>query len=180
MIPIHQSTTVNIKNNKIYYGNILDIIQKRKFDIVYLDPPYNYRQYSNNYSPLNYIAHYDPTLMIKGKTGVMTTVSRSSFCQKNNVKASFHRLIDNIKCNYLILSYNSEGLLSEKQLKTLLLTKGNVKLYKICLLKFRAHKNVKHKCVTEHIWFVDCNSKPTSKSDSTFEVIILDELIKLN
>ena len=44
---INQVTNLDINSNEI-----LD----KTYDIVYLDPPYNERQYSSNYHPLNYLA----------------------------------------------------------------------------------------------------------------------------
>jgi adenine-specific DNA-methyltransferase len=35
-----------------------NIIFEDEYDICYLDPPYNNRQYAANYFPLNYIAKY--------------------------------------------------------------------------------------------------------------------------
>ena len=54
-------------------------ITSPEYDVVYLDPPYNQRQYSANYSPLNYMAHYDDTLEIYGKTGLIRDYFKSKF-----------------------------------------------------------------------------------------------------
>ena len=42
---------------------------KEEYDVVYLDPPYNNRQYSKNYHVLNYLARYED-MELRGKTGL--------------------------------------------------------------------------------------------------------------
>ena len=168
--PIHKNKKYN-PLNKVFNQKIERLIEDKEFDIVYLDPPYNSRQYGGNYSPLNYIAHYDSSIELKGKTGLIKDYNKSIFCSKPKVKDAFENLINNIKCNYLIISYNNEGILSEKDLKNILLKKGEVKLYKIKYNKFKAQKKVLIKYTTEYIWFVNV------KRDKTYEEINLD-LIK--
>ena len=67
------------------------LIKKIKGDILYLDPPYNHRQYGANYHILNTIAKYDKFIP-KGKTGLRDYV-RSDYCKKATVAESFEDLI---------------------------------------------------------------------------------------
>ena len=78
---IHIQETLN--NNKVFNEDInSEVILEQKYDIVYLDPPYNQRQYSSNYHPLNYIAKYDNTIEVYGKTGLLKDSNKSKYCQK--------------------------------------------------------------------------------------------------
>jgi adenine-specific DNA-methyltransferase len=167
--PIHKNKTN--KNNIIYNMKMEDLIENQKFDIVYLDPPYNHRQYSGNYSPLNYIAQYKD-IELTGKTGLIKDYNKSIFCKKTNIKETFKDMINKIKCKYILLSYNNEGLMNFNDLKDLLLQKGDIKLYKIEYNKFKAQQNVDGDKVYEYIWFID-----TSLHNNKFEEIIMD-LIK--
>lgn len=57
------------KKGKVYNTDINELIKQISGDILYLDPPYNTRQYCTNYHVLETIAKYDnPTL--HGKTGL--------------------------------------------------------------------------------------------------------------
>ena len=168
--PIHTNKKYNPHNN-VFNKKIETLVKEEEFDIVYLDPPYNSRQYGGNYSPLNYIAHYDKDIELKGKTGLMKNYNKSIFCSKPRAKSAFEKLIDNIKCNYLIISYNNEGILNEEDLIDILLKKGSVKLYKIKYNKFKAQKNVLVKHTFEYLWFINVEEIPD------FEEIELD-LIK--
>lgn len=67
---------------KVYNEDISELIAKVQGDILYLDPPYNERQYCANYHMLETIAKNDnPT--IKGKTGLRDYKEQKSiFCVK--------------------------------------------------------------------------------------------------
>lgn len=57
-----------------------------KHDVVYLDPPYNHRQYSGNYHILETIAR-DDSPEIRGITGMRDCrEQKSDYCSRSNVK----------------------------------------------------------------------------------------------
>jgi adenine-specific DNA-methyltransferase len=165
--PIHKNKHNN-KDNIVYNMKMEDLIENKDFDIVYLDPPYNHRQYSGNYSPLNYIANYKDVELI-GKTGLIKNYNKSDFCKKTNIIDTFTNMINKLKCKYIILSYNNEGLMNFDNLKNILLQKGDIKLYKIEYNKFKAQQNVNGDKVYEYIWFID-----TSLHNNKFEEIIME------
>lgn len=168
--PIHINR-INNKYNKIYNMNMEELIINNNYDIIYLDPPYNQRQYSANYSPLNYIAYYKD-IKLTGMTGLIENYNKSNFCKKTNIKQVFTNMINNLNCKYLLLSYNNEGLMKFDDIKEILLKKGDIKLYKIEYNKFKAQKNVNGSKVYEYIWFVNMTS-----CNNQFEEIITN-LIK--
>lgn len=154
--PIHTKKDIEEGNN--VYNTFAETFAEpdsNYYDVIYLDPPYNQRQYSANYSPLNYIAHYDKDIVLKGKTALIDNYNKSDFCKKTEVSKAFNKLIDGLKCNYLLISYNNEGLLSVDDFKQILLKKGSVKLYKIQYNKFKAQQSVDKKFVEEYLWVLD-------------------------
>jgi adenine-specific DNA-methyltransferase len=148
LTPIHKNSVVNLAN-KVYnlQAETFGDSTSDFYDVVYMDPPYNHRQYSANYSPLNYVAHYNKEIVLNGKTALMADYNKSNFCKKAEVKKTFTELIEGIKCKYLIISYNNEGLMPIEEFKNILIRKGKVKLYKIQYNKFKAHKGVNQKYV---------------------------------
>ena len=50
---------LNDQDHIIYNEDINTLIKNTKHDVVYLDPPYNHRQYSGNYHILETIAKND-------------------------------------------------------------------------------------------------------------------------
>ena len=166
--PIHQNKKQNIKNKN--YNKKIEYLDL-DLDVVYLDPPYNHRQYSGNYSPLNYIAYYDENIKLKIKNELIEGYNKSNFSRKTNIIKTFEETIKKLKCNYIILSYNNEGLLKEDELKQILLTKGNVKLNKIIYKKFKANKKVKEKNTIEYLWLVDVNKKENKYCEEEINLI---------
>lgn len=104
-----------------YAEKLFDEENLPEMDIVYLDPPYNGHQYSSNYHLLNSATNYDfydPGSMHlpKNKVGIRKDHNRSDFCYKNKAFASFDKLFSTIKSKYIIMSYSTDGLLSESEL----------------------------------------------------------------
>jgi adenine-specific DNA-methyltransferase len=173
MTPIHTRVVEPTHQNNVYnvLAEKLAGPSSKYYDVIYIDPPYNQRQYSANYSPLNYIAHYDENIVLKGKTALIDKYNKSDFCKKTEVKKTFTELINGLNCKHLIISYNNEGLLSIDDLKKILLNKGEVKLYKIQYSKFKAQKSVDKKYVEEYLWVVDTTKKGADIIEHSIEMI---------
>ena len=60
---------INSHSHEVYNEDSNLLIKKIEGDILYLDPPYNAREYGANYHLLNTIAKYD-NFTPKGKTGL--------------------------------------------------------------------------------------------------------------
>jgi adenine-specific DNA-methyltransferase len=104
--------------HSVYNCNANELIKTIEGDILYLDPPYNHRQYGANYHLLNTIAKYD-NFIPKGKTG-MREYEKSLYCSKRYICDVFEDLIKNAKFKYIFLSYNNEGLMSLDDIATIM------------------------------------------------------------
>ena len=135
----------NRNTHKVYNRDSNELIKEIKGDILYLDPPYNHRQYSANYHILNTITQYD-NFIPKGITG-LREYNRSLYCQKKEVHNSFEELIKNAKFQYIFLSYNNEGLMSASDVKTIMHKYGKYTLVQKEYQRFKADKtaNRNHK-----------------------------------
>jgi adenine-specific DNA-methyltransferase len=101
----------NGKNNLCYNQNANDLIKKISGDILYIDPPYNTRQYLPNYHVLETVARYD-TPLISGVTGLRPYDNlKSDYCIKQNVENAFENLITEADFKHIIVSYSDDGLL---------------------------------------------------------------------
>jgi adenine-specific DNA-methyltransferase len=130
-----QSTT---QKNKVYNEDSNELIKKISGDILYLDPPYNARQYGSNYHILNTIASYD-TFNPSGKTG-LRAYYKSAYCKKNAVKSALEELIKNANFNYIFLSYNNEGLMTEADVAQIFKKYGKYSIEKTEYQRFKADK----------------------------------------
>lgn len=130
-----------------YNEDINQLIRKVSGDILYLDPPYNTRQYSSNYHVLETIAKYDnPEL--RGMTGLRCDLStKSAFCSRRTVEGVFEDIIKNARFKHVFLSYNNEGLMSLDDVKNIMQKYGDYRLFTKEYRRFRADKeeNRNHK-----------------------------------
>jgi len=121
-------------------------------DAVYLDPPYNNRQYSKNYFPLNMIAMPpSESARLTGKTGIPDGCFLSAFCQKN-AAAAFDRLISNTSSRFVFLSYSSEGIVPKATMFAILKKYGDVVLYKRPYKRFKSFEYNEGASVTEYLF----------------------------
>jgi adenine-specific DNA-methyltransferase len=132
-------------SHQVFNEDSNNLIRKIKGDILYLDPPYNARQYGSNYHLLTTIAKYD-TFSPQGKTG-LRDYYRSSYCKKNEVQKSFDDLIKNANFKYIFLSYNNEGLMCKNDVKNIMAKYGAYSLKTTNYQRFKADKteNRNHK-----------------------------------
>jgi adenine-specific DNA-methyltransferase len=136
---------LNDATHEVFNEDANSLINRIKGDVLYLDPPYNARQYGANYHLLNTIAKYDD-FTPNGKTG-LRNYERSLYCQKNEVAAVFENLIKNADFKYIFLSYNNEGLMSKSEVEKILKKYGKYDLATTEYQRFKADKteNRNHK-----------------------------------
>lgn len=132
---------INGKDHKVYQKDANELVREINVDILYLDPPYNTRQYASNYHVLETAALYDnPTLY--GKTGLRDYEhQKSPYSSKAKVKNALDDLIQNSNAKYILLSYNDEGILSDKDIKEVFGKKGEVFKEEIEYKRFRSDKD---------------------------------------
>ena len=102
--------------------SLLKSLSSERFNIVYIDPPYNNRQYNANYHILETLARWDLNkFQPHGVTGLREkTENKSDFCSKNKVENATKKLLSLINSDYILFSYNNEGLLSRNHLEKLI------------------------------------------------------------
>ena len=129
----------NENEHLVFNKDANELIKEIEGDILYLDPPYNARQYGANYHLLNTIAEYKP-FEPKGKTG-LRDYTRSKYCSATAVKEQFEELIKNASFKYIFLSYNNEGLMSVEDVKSIMQKYGRYDLAKTGYQRFKADSN---------------------------------------
>ncbi len=115
---------LNEQEHLVFNDDANKIASEQYADVLYLDPPYNHRQYATNYHLLETIAKNDNP-EIYGKTGLRDYKQQKSlYCSRAQVKKVFSDLIANAKAKYIFLSYNNEGLLSLEDIKEIMGNRG--------------------------------------------------------
>ncbi|MBP5190503.1 MAG: DNA adenine methylase [Bacteroidales bacterium] len=126
-------------SNSVFNEDANTLIKKIEGDILYIDPPYNSRQYGANYHLLNTIAEYK-VFNPQGKTGLRKYL-RSKYCSSSTVVTEFEQLIRDAKFKYIFLSYNNEGLMSVQQIKSTMSKYGHYDLLQTEYHRFKADSN---------------------------------------
>ncbi len=116
-------------------------------DLLYVDPPYNSRQYAGYYHVPEIIARgwlpECPTL--SGKTGLLARGAPSSaWCRPREVSAALHVLLSATAARHVLVSYNSEGHLSEPALRRALAAvsvDGKVRRFTHAYRRYRADRD---------------------------------------
>ena len=131
----------NKKNNMCFNIDSNKLIKEISGDILYIDPPYNQRQYAPNYHILETVARYDCP-KIKGKTGLRPYQDiKSNYCVKNKVLDNFQELIENANFKYIIVSYSTEGIMSVEEIENTLKKYGKQNTYKLYKIPYRRYKH---------------------------------------
>lgn len=151
LIAIHPIRTQKaVDGHEVFCENSLDLASRnpKRLKLVYLDPPYNHRQYASNYHLLETICLWDlDSFTPQGVTGLRPVTSQSSpFCLKKKALEAFNQLFKTIDAEYLLFSYNNEGLLSESDIRELF--NRHCKLLefkKIPYKRFRADRDHQHR-----------------------------------
>ena len=98
----------NNQSNEIYREEANMLIRKISCDVLYVDPPYNSRQYSDAYHLLENLAEWKkPNVVGIGKKMNRSHI-KSDYCLKTATQA-FADLIRNADCKHILLSYNNTG-----------------------------------------------------------------------
>lgn len=118
-----------------------------KYDLIYLDPPYNARKYSTNYHVFETIARGDaPDL--RGAAGVRAdataSVTSGAFNSKRGVAAALAAVLARCvgACRFVAVSYNSEGLVSRDRIAAALVEAGfeDVRVFEMAIPRFASKK----------------------------------------
>lgn len=125
--------------NESYCEDIFNIIQHVSGDILYLDPPYNTRQYAPYYHILETIAKEDSPA-IYGLTGRRPYRDKmSSLCMKNSAKKSLIKLVDEANFSDIFISYSTDGIVNYRELMGYLQEKYSTSLRLTKINRYKSH-----------------------------------------
>ena len=127
----------NNPNNRCYNEDANDLIGSINADLIYIDPPYNSRQYCDAYHLLENVARWEKPEVFGVARKMDRTKLKSKYCTKSAAEA-FEDLVGNITSKYILLSYNnmaekgndrSNAKISDEDILRILENKGTVKVF---------------------------------------------------
>lgn len=148
MCMLDLKSNTNNKNNKIFNEDSNELVKNIKTDIVYIDPPYNSRQYSDAYHLLENVATWEKQEVFGVAKKMERNGIKSKYCSVS-APLAFKELIENINSKYIIVSYNNMGTkgasrsqakISDDEILSILRKKGKVKTYEVDFNQFTTGK----------------------------------------
>ncbi len=145
---------------RVFQRNANELIAEIECDVLYLDPPYNHRQYGANYHVLETIAAYDSP-QLNGVTG-MREYPRSAYCRKSSAREAMEQLIRQARTKHILISYNDEGVMSLEELQEILSLRGEPKSFQTNYNRFKADNGREYKrdSTIEYVHYVKVVRSP--------------------
>ena len=112
-------------------------------DLVYLDPPYNERQYPGYYHIPELLARgWDPAPALRGKTGLIPDDElRSDWCRRGRCEQALRAVLDHSDARHVLLSYNEEGLIPLPRIEEILRGSGDADSYRRVGQRYRRYRS---------------------------------------
>jgi len=127
---------VKVKAVSIFREDANLLAKQIQTDIVYIDPPYNSRQYSRFYHILETLTKWDKPKLY-GVALKPEPENMSDYCRVS-AKNRFAELVNDIKAEYLVVSYNntydsksnsSQNKITLEEIKNILSKRGKTKIF---------------------------------------------------
>jgi len=127
---------VEVKSASIFREDANSLAKRIQTDIVYIDPPYNSRQYSRFYHVLETLTKWDKP-KLHGVALKPEPENMSDYCRVS-AKDRFAELVNDINAKYLVVSYNntyesksnsSQNKITLEEIKNILTKRGKTKIF---------------------------------------------------
>lgn len=134
---VPQAKRDNNQGNLCFNEDINVLAPRIEADLVYLDPPYNSRQYCDAYHVLENVARWKKPKVFGVAKKMDRSALKSAYCTKEATDA-FADLIEHINARYILLSYNnmenkgnerSNAKLADDDIMRILQKKGEVLVF---------------------------------------------------
>lgn len=139
----------NNPKNVCFNEDANNLVKRIEADLVYIDPPYNSRQYCDAYHLLENVARWEKPQVYGVAKKMDRTGMKSRYCTTSAAQA-FETLVNDIKAKYILLSYNnmaekgnsrSNAKISDEDIMRILSKKGTVKVFEESYKAFTAGKS---------------------------------------
>jgi adenine-specific DNA-methyltransferase len=123
------------KKIEIYRDDANRLAKKIEADIIFIDPPYNSRQYSRFYHILENLVEWKKPKLYG--TALKPEVENMSDYCRANAKDVFADLVENLSCKYIVVTYNntfksksssSQNKITLEQIADILKNRGETKI----------------------------------------------------
>ncbi len=126
------------EGNQIFCMDSNGLAPEVAVDLAYLDPPYNSRQYCDAYHLLENVARWERPEVFGVARKMDRRDMKSRYCKDSSAKEAFRDIVMNLRCRYIMLSYNDSGKklkarsnakLSDEDIMEILAERGEVEVF---------------------------------------------------
>jgi len=141
--------------NEVYCEDATTVARRSTFDVLYLDPPYNWRHYGAYYHILETLASGDEP-RVAGRTGLRAwDDSRSPFSVRTEAAGALRELMVVAKAKHIFLSYSSEGLIPHHEILDICRDRGVTDFWEVGHRRFKSNGGGSNeKAVRERLYHV--------------------------
>lgn len=156
----------NSKQNQCANVDANILVRNLRADLVYIDPPYNSRQYCDAYHLLENVARWEQPEVFGVAKKMNRDALKSKYCTQDATEA-FEDLIKHIQANYILFSYNnmaekgngrSNAKIADDAIIRILSEKGSLQIFSEDYKPFTAGKS-EIKNNQERLFLCTCNTK---------------------
>jgi adenine-specific DNA-methyltransferase len=135
-----------------FLGDAADLVRKREYDVLYLDPPYNDRCYSGYY-------HLPETLArgrwrpVHGKSGVPKCSPVSVFNSPARAAEALSQLLESARFKLMIFHYSDEGIIPPRVIRRILRKHGSYRSFRLTAAGYtteRIQREITHRVYVIH------------------------------
>ena len=135
--------------NLILQDDANEVVRRIEADLIYLDPPYNSRQYSDTYHVIENIVRNQKPELVGIARKPPGRPARSRYCGVE-AEAAFEDLIMHARCRWILLSYNnmtagdkrSNAILSDDRIREIMGRRGSVEVHRTEFNSFTAKREL--------------------------------------
>ena len=139
------------RGNECYNEDANHLVERLRADMVYIDPPYNSRQYCDAYHVLENVANWKKPEVFGVARKMDRSAYKSQYCTQKAPEA-FGNLIQKIQARYILVSYNnmaksgderSNAKISDEEMLSILAKRGHVEVFSESYKAFTAGKSIR-------------------------------------
>lgn len=140
------------------------ISQLPPVDLAYLDPPYNQHPYGSNYFMLNLLLRYERPTELSEVSGIPPDWQRSAYNRRRDALPALEHLVRGLNARFLLISFNSEGFITQDAMLTMLRAVGKTELLETQYNTFRGSRNLRgrDKHVREYLFLLEKAPQPAT------------------
>ena len=140
---------VNNPLNRCYNEDANELVTHIYADLIYIDPPYNSRQYCDAYHLLENIARWEKPEVFGVARKMDRTLMKSKYCTQS-AESAFRELVERIDAKYILFSYNnmsnkgnerSNAKMSDESIMDILGSRGTVQVFEESYKAFSTGKS---------------------------------------